>query len=335
MDSGIYEENSSQYSSCECYASTQTYDFENYNIGYGQNPMTSNLFCESCGAGDHNKTSCRATLGEIIAWNSQSSNQSWVTTQHTPLQAKSHPSIKDTKFDDFVMRHDRDVDKILSLFPPIMDVIKPLLAQFNSLSGLVDSLKTQVDDLATENQMLKDQIVELAISNLLVEPPKVHRFEQCPSIMIGVKKQLDEQDLDRREFIQETKEDPMFDEIKVLQSSTPTSPIITSCKVEAISETKGRSRQKKRKRRSPEHAPIELKKGDRVILYHHKSSMYPGSKSTRWSGPYYLNRVLQNDSVELWHKNSGYFLVQKIRLKPYLEPDPIELGITDPLDPST
>ena len=127
MDSGTYEANSYQYSSSEPYASTQRYDFENYNLGYGQNSMTSNLFCESCGSRDHDKTGCHATLGEIIAWNSYSSNQSWVTTPHTPFQAKSHQSITTNEFDDFIMRHDREVDMILALFPPIMDVFNPLL----------------------------------------------------------------------------------------------------------------------------------------------------------------------------------------------------------------
>ena len=135
----------------------------------------------------------------------------------------------------------------------------------------------------------------------------MHYFEQCTSILIGVEKKLDESQFDREEFAQLTKEDPMIDELKVLQSSTPAPNIITSCKVKAISETKGRCRRHKRKRGSVDHAPIEFKQGDLVILYHHKSSMFPESKSTRWSGPYYLNRVLPNDSVELWHKTRGIF----------------------------
>jgi len=335
MDSGLYDINSYQFSSFEPYTSTQRYDIENYNLGYGQNPMSTNLFCEACGAEDHDKTCCRATFGEILAWNSRPSNQSWETTPHSPLQAESHQSTQENKLDDFIKRHDRDVDKILALFPPIMEILNPLLTQFNSLSGLVDSLKTQVDDLTNENQMLKDQIAELVISNLPIEPSEVHYFAQCTSILIGVEKKLDEPHFDRNEFIQETKEDPMIDELNVLQSSIPTPTIIPSCEEEAISETKGRHRRNKRKRCSVEHAPSEFKQGDHVILYHHKSSMFPGSKSTRWSGPYNLNRVLPNDSVELWHKNSGYFLVRKIRLKPYIEPDPIKLGITDPPDPST
>src|ERR1044071_7267277 len=103
----------------------------------------------------------------------QSSNQSWATTPHTPLQAKSHPSIEENKLDDFIKKHDRKVEKILALFPSIMDILNPLLTQFNSLSCLVGSLKTQVDDLTNENRMLKDQIAELVISNFPVESPKV------------------------------------------------------------------------------------------------------------------------------------------------------------------
>ena len=127
----------------------------------------------------------------------------------------------------------------------------------------------------------------------------MHYFEQCTSILIGVEKKLDEPHFDRKKFVQETKEDPMIDELKVLQSSILTPTIITSCEERAILETKGRYRRNKRKRCSVEHAPSEFKQGDDVILYHHKSSMFPGSKSRRWSGPYYLNRVLPNDYLEL------------------------------------
>lgn len=111
---------------------------------------------------------------------------------------------------------------------------------------------------------------------------------------------------------------------------------IQDCKVGAIQIKKGRSKSKKRKRSIADNrTQVEFKPGDQVILYHHKSNMYPGSKSTRWSGPYLLNRVLRDDNAELWHKNSGYFKVRKTRLKPYKESDLIEMGTTDPLDPKT
>jgi len=188
----------------------------------------------------------------------------------------------------------------------------------------------------------------------------VHITEHCSAIFLGAEKEWKDPQVDKQEHTHVNKEEPMLDESKMLQKTTPTpstntifemqvellEPMpdvvmvpnttleIQDIKVEEIQERMGRSRHKKRKRRSlDERVQVEFKKGDQVILYHHKSNMFPGSKSTRWSGPYLLNRVLKNDFVELWHKNSGYFMVRKIRLKCYKESDPIRMGITNPPDP--
>ena len=58
------------------------------------------------------------------------------------------------------------------------------------------------------------------------------------------------------------------------------------------------------------------------MLFHEKSNMFPGSKSTRWSGPYIFTRTMKNDVMELWHKSSGKFKVSKRRLKIEKNPDP-------------
>jgi hypothetical protein len=71
----------------------------------------------------------------------------------------------------------------------------------------------------------------------------------------------------------------------------------------------GRSRSKERKRGIPyDRVRVEFKPG---------------------------NYLRSKNLVDLWHKNSRRFKVNKVRLKHQREPDPIEMGTTDPPDPKS
>ena len=100
---------------------------------------------------------------------------------------------------------------------------------------------------------------------------------------------------------------------------------------DAAKDMKGRDPKKKKTDR----AKAEIKSGDKVMLFHERSNMFAGSKGTRWSGPYLVTRVLQVGRIELWHKNSGKFKVQRHMLKLEIEPDPVRVGSKDPSDLST
>ena len=189
-----------------------------------------------------------------------------------------------------------------------------------------------------------------------MEPPKMHNIEYCSTIFQWAENEWDYLHVDKRELTKVPKDDPMVDESKMLQETTPRTKIdtcfqmqdqlpellldvvmvpnttleIQDQKVEEVQLKNGQSRHKKRKIRNfDDRVQVEFKKGDQVILYHHKSNMFSGRKSTRWSGRYLLNRALKNDSVKLWHKNSGYFMVRKIRLKHYTRFD--QLGRVPPI----
>lgn len=69
---------------------------------------------------------------------------------------------------------------------------------------------------------------------------------------------------------------------------------------------------------------------DKVMLYHNRSNMSPGSKSTRYSLPYLVNKVLLCDYYELWHKKSVKLRVHKRRLKQASTPDAFMEGDGDP-----
>ena len=71
---------------------------------------------------------------------------------------------------------------------------------------------------------------------------------------------------------------------------------------------------------------------DQVTVFNHRSPMYPGPKSTRWSGPFTVVRDLDSESVELYSESSCCTLhAFKHRLRPYKGPHP---SFTDPHPPT-
>ena len=90
-----------------------------------------------------------------------------------------------------------------------------------------------------------------------------------------------------------------------------------------------KKRSKKRDWRSE-----ELEPGDTVKVFHSQSAMFPGTKATRWSGPYNVTKVHQDGSMGLWHKNGEKLKVHRNRVKLVAEPDPVKRECTDPPDSS-
>ena len=62
-----------------------------------------------------------------------------------------------------------------------------------------------------------------------------------------------------------------------------------------------------------------FKKGDQVLLYDSKLHLFPGKLKSRWTGPFTIQEVYLNRSVNLFNsKDNGVFKVNGQRLKPYV-----------------
>ena len=63
---------------------------------------------------------------------------------------------------------------------------------------------------------------------------------------------------------------------------------------------------------------MSLEPGEQVTVFNHRSPMYPGPKSTRWSGPFTVVRDLDSESVKLYIESSYCTLhAFKCSLRPY------------------
>ena len=61
-----------------------------------------------------------------------------------------------------------------------------------------------------------------------------------------------------------------------------------------------------------------FKQGDQVLLYDSKLHIFPDKLKSRWTGPFTIQEVYLNGSVDLFNsKDNGVFKVNGQRLKPY------------------
>ena len=61
-----------------------------------------------------------------------------------------------------------------------------------------------------------------------------------------------------------------------------------------------------------------FKQGDQVLLYDSKLHLFPGKLKSRWTGPFTIQEVYSNGSVDLLNsKENRVFKVNGQRLKPY------------------
>ena len=61
-----------------------------------------------------------------------------------------------------------------------------------------------------------------------------------------------------------------------------------------------------------------FQKGDQVLLYDSKLHLFPGKLKSRWTGPFTIQEVYLNGSLDLLNaKNNQVFKVNGQRLKPY------------------
>ena len=77
-----------------------------------------------------------------------------------------------------------------------------------------------------------------------------------------------------------------------------------------------------------------FQKGDQVHLYDSKLYLFPGMLKSRWTGPYTIQEVCLNGSVDLLNaKDNRVFKVNGQRLKPYVtqhSTDKEEIPLLDP-----
>ena len=61
-----------------------------------------------------------------------------------------------------------------------------------------------------------------------------------------------------------------------------------------------------------------FKQGDQVLLYDSKLHLFPSKLKSRWTGPFTIQEVYPNGSVDLLNsKDNRVFKVNRKRLKPY------------------
>ena len=77
-----------------------------------------------------------------------------------------------------------------------------------------------------------------------------------------------------------------------------------------------------------------FQKGDQVLLYHSKLHLFPDKLKSRWTGPFTIQEVYLNDSVDLLNaKDNRVFKVNGQRLKLYAvqhSADKEEIPLLDP-----
>ena len=77
-----------------------------------------------------------------------------------------------------------------------------------------------------------------------------------------------------------------------------------------------------------------FKQGDQMLLYESKLHLFPGKLKSRWTGPFTIQEVYLNGSVDLFNsKDNRVFKVHWKRLKPYAvqhSADKEEISLLDP-----
>ena len=77
-----------------------------------------------------------------------------------------------------------------------------------------------------------------------------------------------------------------------------------------------------------------FKQGDQVLLYESKLHLFPGKLKSRWTGPFTIQEIYHNGSVDLLNlKDHRVFKVNGQRLKPYVvqnSTDKEEIPLLDP-----
>ncbi|GKB73686.1 putative nucleotidyltransferase, ribonuclease H [Tanacetum coccineum] len=63
--------------------------------------------------------------------------------------------------------------------------------------------------------------------------------------------------------------------------------------------------------------PTNYEKGDKVLLFNSRLSLFPGKMKSRWYGPFSVIKDMRNGAIELCDKDGNEFIVNKQRVKPY------------------
>ncbi|GJX50002.1 zinc finger, CCHC-type containing protein [Tanacetum coccineum] len=64
-------------------------------------------------------------------------------------------------------------------------------------------------------------------------------------------------------------------------------------------------------------APTNYEKGDKVLLFNSRLSLFPGKLKSRWYGPFSVCKDMKNGVIELYDEDGNRFIVNKQRVKPY------------------
>ncbi|GKF40346.1 hypothetical protein Tco_0120407, partial [Tanacetum coccineum] len=63
--------------------------------------------------------------------------------------------------------------------------------------------------------------------------------------------------------------------------------------------------------------PNNYEKGDRILLFNSRLSLFLGKLKSRWYGPFLVSKDLKNGAIELYDEHGNEFIVNKKRVKPY------------------
>ncbi|GJR48437.1 reverse transcriptase domain-containing protein [Tanacetum coccineum] len=63
--------------------------------------------------------------------------------------------------------------------------------------------------------------------------------------------------------------------------------------------------------------PTNYEKGDKVLLFNSRLSLFPRKMKSRWYGPFSVIKDIRNSAIELCDKDGNEFIVNKQRVKPY------------------
>nr|GFB78113.1 DNA-directed DNA polymerase [Tanacetum cinerariifolium] len=63
--------------------------------------------------------------------------------------------------------------------------------------------------------------------------------------------------------------------------------------------------------------PINYEKGDKILLFNSRLSLFLEKLKSRWYGPFSVSKDLKNGAIELYDEDGNEFIVNKERVKPY------------------
>jgi len=61
-----------------------------------------------------------------------------------------------------------------------------------------------------------------------------------------------------------------------------------------------------------------FEEGDMALLFNSRRKLFTEKLRSRWSGPFQVAKVLPSGAVEVWSESTGTFMVNGLRLKPYI-----------------